>query len=476
MSSSTPMTVAAPVSAVERALQAVDQQRDGWHVPGLELAVVRDGATLFAGGLGVRGVDDPAPVTSATLFHHGSCGKAYTGLLAAVLSAEGVVDLDAPVRRLVPELRLPDQFLADRITIRDLVSHRSGLGRHDFAWILNPSWSREELVRRLEHLPLAGDLRAQIAYSNFGFTLAGLALGRAVGTSYEEALRTRVLEPLAMRRTFAGSDEALRDADHATPHNVRHDKAATAQWRIMQGIAPAGEILSCADDSVRWLNAQLGLADGVDSEAIAAAQQPQMLGYAGASSIPEMQFFAYAMGWLVGAYRGRRLLWHNGGVDGFTTQTLLLLDERIGVVACANQLLTQFPLAAVLLVVDELLGLDAGEQTWFDRLRSPAEVPEQPVATDAPAPPHAHPPADYAGSYRNLGYGDLVVTADPDLAVRFGEADLTAKHRHYETWDLRYDPLDTEFAATFWTDAAGAVTAVVAELEPGSQVRFERVG
>jgi len=459
----------------EGLLARIGAELERWHVPGLELAVVRDGEAVFAGGLGVRGVTDPTAVAATTLFHHGSCGKAYTGLLAAVLAEEGVVDLDAPVRRYVPELRLPDPVVADRVTIRDLLSHRSGIGRHDMAWILNSSWSQEELVRRLEHLPLAADLRSQVTYSNFGYTVAGLALARAAGSSWDEALRSRVLEPLGMRRTFAASAEALRDADHAAAHVERGGAAVETSYRIMQGLAPAGEILSCADDSLIWLSAQLGAERGISTSAVATTQQPQMLGYQGMGPFPEMTFFAYAMGWLAGSYRGHQLVWHNGGVDGFTTQTLLLPEQGIGVIACANQHLTNFPLAVVLEVADALLAVEPEEQGWFDRLRADvAEVPDQPAPTAAPAPA-AHPLADYAGNYRHLGYGDLSVTVDGDeLRVRIGESDVVATHRHFETFDLRYEPLDADFPATFLTNADGAVAAVVVDFEPDLPVRFDR--
>src|SRR2546430_806653 len=119
------MTVTAPASAIDALIAEVAEELPRWQVPGLQVAVVREGEVLFADGVGVLGVDDPTPVGPQTLFHHGSCGKAYTALLAALLAEEKVLDLDAPVRRYVPELRLADEFVAGRITTRDLLSHRS---------------------------------------------------------------------------------------------------------------------------------------------------------------------------------------------------------------------------------------------------------------------------------------------------------------------------------------------------------------
>lgn len=432
------------------------------HIPGLELAVVRDGDVVFAGGIGVRGVDDPHPVSSTTLFHHGSCGKAYTGLLAALLAADGVVDLDVPVRRYVPELRLPDPVIAERVTLCDLLSHRSGLGRNDLAWIFNPTWSPEEVVARLEHMPLVGDLRAQWSYSNFGFALAGFALGRAAGTSWETEMRARVLSPLGMSRTTLTAVGMAEDADHATPHVVRDGVARPTVFRLLNGIAPAGEVVSCAEDSVRWLKAQLG--DGpLDPEVIRQTQTPSMLVPAGASPFPELEFNGYGFGWLAGRYRGRRLVWHNGGVDGFSTQTLLLPDERIGIVTSANVFPGSFSLAVVLDVADALLGVTADGPSWHERIKvadAEPEVPPQPTDGPGPTParPHAHDLADYAGTYEHPGWGRLTVTVgETDLRVSVGDDEMEVAHRHFETWRLHYAPLDGNGTVTFAADATGRV-------------------
>jgi CubicO group peptidase (beta-lactamase class C family) len=463
-------------SALDTAIERLAAEFGAAQIPGAEVAVVRAGEVVFAGGVGVRGVADPVPVGGGTLFHHGSCGKAYTGLLAVLLAADGVVDLDLPVRRYVPELRLPDPVVAERVTIRDLLCHRSGLGRHDLAWIFNPSWTPEQVLERLEHLPLVGDLRAQWSYSNFAFALAGLALGRAAGTSWAVEMHRRVLGPLGMTRTSLTARGMETDPDHATPHVIRNGAAVPTVFRLLNGIGPAGEVISCADDSVRWLLAQFG-EGAVDGDIIRKAQNPQMLVPRGASPFAEMEFTGAAFGWLDGRYRGRPLVWHNGGVDGFSTQTLLLPAERIGIVVSANVFPTNLTLAAVLDVADSLLGIEPPEDSWYARLQPSADdkaEPQRPAAVaNAPA---AHPPADYVGRYLNAGYGAIEVGIAGDaLAVRFGEYDVPATHRHYETWDLRYDPLDADLVVTFVGAADGTVAEALVEVEPGAApVRFRR--
>jgi len=460
------MTALVDETALSEVTSALATELELAHVPGMELAVVRGGEAVFAGGVGVRGVDDPAPVSATTLFHHGSCGKAYTGLLAVLLAADGVVDLDAPVRRYVPELRLPDPVIAERVTLRDLLSHRSGFGRNDLAWILNPTWSPDDVVARLEHLPLVGDLRAQWSYSNFGYAVAGLALGRAAGTSWATEMNERVLGPLGMSRTTLTAAGMAEDPDHATPHVVRDGVAQPTVFRLLNGIAPAGEVVSCAADSVRWLMAQLG--DGpLDAELVRQAHAPSMLVPSGVSPFPEMEVVGYGFGWVIGRYRGRSLVWHNGGVDGFSTQTLLLPDDRIGIVVSANVFPGNTSLAVVLDIADELLGLGGDAPSWFERLRAAEAaadaVPEQPhddAVQPSPAPqPHARDLSDYVGIFDHPGWGRLQVTSeDGRLRIWIGEFELEVAHRHFETWRLHYAPLDGDGTVTFAEDASGKVS------------------
>ena len=149
-----------------------------------------------------------------------------------MLAEEQALDLDQPIRRIVPELRVPDPVLAERITLRDVLAHRSGLGRHDLSWILRPDLTEDGLLAALAVLPPAGDLRAGFEYSNFGYALVGIALARVTGEPWAELLRRRVLEPAGLKQTvvgaFPGPDAA---ADRATPHLLRDDRPTPTEWR-----------------------------------------------------------------------------------------------------------------------------------------------------------------------------------------------------------------------------------------------------
>ena len=471
-----------PPAAVEAVLADVDRDLVDWHVPGLSVAVVANGEPVHVGGFGVRSIEAAEPVDAETLFDHGSCGKAFTALLGAVLAAEGEFDLDVPVRNYVPELRLPDPVVAERVSVRDLLSHRSGLGRHDPAWIFNPSWSHRDVVAHLAHLPLVGDLRAQWHYSNFGYALAGIAMARATNSTWEEQLAKRVLEPCGLTRSVTSVAAALDDANHAEPYVLRDGAAVRTQWRIMPAMAPAGKMLSSADDSARWLQLQLGSQlDGgaIDFATVQSTHRLQAALPEEVAPFPALRFYGYSMGWLVGTVHGRHALAHSGGVDGFSAHTLLLPDDGIGLRIACSQHLSQYPFALALDIATALLGI-ADDSSWRERLKSPepdAAASKAAASVGAKDAPPVHALSAYAGTFRDGGYGDVTVQVDGDaLAVRIGEADLIASHRHLDTWDLHYEPLEVDFALTFGTDADGAVAdAVLASDAMESKVRFTRL-
>lgn len=464
------------------ALDDLRARAEKWPVPGLQVAAVAGGSVVHAGGLGVTSVEDGEPVDAGTPFQHGSCTKAFTGLLGALLHAEGTMDLDAPVRRYVPELRLPDAVIAERATTRDLLSHRSGFGRHDMTWICHPDWSVDELLRRLEHLDPAGDLRAAMSYSNLGYAVAGLAMGRAAGQSWADLVAERLFEPLGMRSSSVAPDPS---PETAVPHLLRGGQPVTTARRRIGAVAPAGSLVTTAADAAKWLLLHTGAGDTKLVDAARVTHRLQVPMPSDLLPWKELRLFGYGLGWLVGVYRGRLIVWHAGGVDGVLTETVVLPEDGVGVALSANVHQSDLPLPGALTLVDALIG-EGIETDWYDRV-APARGEEAGAATgmqepsagtagEAGAEPPTRPLAGMAGTYAHPGYGDLVVGSEGD-ALQFGLGDVafSATHRHFDTWDIRYDVLGLDGAATFVTGPEGQVSEVVVTLEPGvPAIRFGR--
>jgi len=290
-----------------------------------------------------------------------------------------------------------------------------------------------------------------------------------------------------MARTYTSGAALGDDPDRAGAFRLSRGSVVATPWRHINGVAPAGELITCAEDAAKWLGVQLS-----GAPAVAATHRLHVPFPAEMSDHPELRWLGYGLGWVVGTFRNRPVLWHSGGIDGFLTNILLVPDAGLGIAVCANLHFSELPLAAVLQVADELLE-SPGSTDWYDRIH--ADAPATPdVADPGERPGPARPLPDYAGRYTNAGYGDLVVAAagaGPDvpageagpavrvgeagLAVRVGEADLTARHRGYDSWDLRYEPLDADLVVTFAGGPDGGVAeASVVFDDPEQPIRYRR--
>ena len=465
----------------------IAEQLTAWEVPGCAVAAVRNGKVELAGGWGLRDREAGLPVSRDTLFAIGSTTKAFTATTIGALVDEDLLDWDRPLRDYVPEVRLHDPVVSDRLTITDLLSHRSGLPRHDLTWVGQPGRSRAELVRALRFLPLSKDLRQQFQYCNLGYLVAGYVVEALTGVPWEDFARGRLFEPLGMRRTNLSVEEMLADDDHATAYTRRKGEIVSVPQRPLPAMAPAGAINSSAADMARWLLAVLrgGQLDGtaVMSPATAERQlRPHML-IPGSGEIPGLSAYAYGLGWLNGRYREHAIAMHDGGIDGFTTHCMLLPDDGIGVVVLTNTSASMMHLTVACRVLDELLGAEPADvfgylKPRFDAAMAGAREAKAARRIVAGARP-PRPLAEYAGRYVHPGYGTLTISQNGGvLEPVLGTMTLSLAHRHYETFDLAWSEMGDEpasFPLTFLSDPDGVVNALTVHLEPLVEpLRFDR--
>jgi CubicO group peptidase (beta-lactamase class C family) len=463
------------VESVER---FVVDQLDAWEVPGCAVAAVRGGRVELAGGWGLRDREAGLPVTQDTLFAIGSVTKAFTATTVGALVDEGLLEWDRPLRDYVPGVRLHDPFASDRLTIVDLLSHRSGLPRHDLTWLGQPTRSRAEIVRALRFLPLSRDLRQEFQYCNLGYLVAGHVVEALSGVPWEDFLRGRLLGPLGMRRSNLSVDEMLDDADHAAAYTRRDGVVVSVPQRPLPSMAPAGAINSSAADMSRWLLAQLagGQLDDVTVMSAATAKRqltPHML-MPDSGLMPGVTQYAYGLGWAIGHYRDHKLAMHSGGIDGFATHCMLLPDDGTGVVALTNTSSSLMHLVVACRVLDELLGAEPLDvfsvlKPLFDSALAGSHEAKA-ARRVVPGAPPARPLSAYAGEYEHPGYGTLTIALDGDtLKPSFGTMDLGLVHRHYETFDLTWHELTDEpvvFPLTFLADPDGDISALTVQFEP----------
>jgi CubicO group peptidase (beta-lactamase class C family) len=472
----------AAASALEGFDEFVSSAMKSWNVPGLAVAIVKDGSVVLAKGYGLRNVRSNLPVTTDTVFAIGSSTKAFTTMAMGMLVEEGALDWDVPVTKYLPRFALKDTFAGERMTPRDLVTHRSGLPRHDLAWY-NAALSRAELVERLPYLEPNAGFREKFQYQNLMYLTAGYLAGEVAGTSWEDVLRTRILEPLGMKNSNFAVSESQKTPDFATPYTLRKKAPIDVPFRVIDAVGPAGSINSTANDMAKWLQLHVG-GGVVDGRRVVAARQvqemhrPQMViqSFPGMFEDTEIQQPSYGLGWFVESYRGKKRVHHGGNIDGFSTMVSLLPDDGIGVVVLSNLNATPLPTIVARHASDRMLGLEPID--WNGRALTRREVAEKASAVASKAAGEerktgtapAHTLDEYAGEYSHPAYGSVVVTRQgAGLAARFHDIPIRLNHWHYDTFrgDVEDETLaEVKLFFQFFTDGQGEVDRVTVPFEP----------
>ena len=363
--------------------KAVTRAMDGWQVPGLAVGAVQDGQTLVRRTYGVRDVGTGAPVTPRTLFGLGSVTKSVTALAVAIADLEDRLDLDAPVRRLLP-------VFPAGVTLRHLLSHRAGWPRHDALWYLD-AYGRAELAVRLSRLDRFAAPGAAYQYNNVPFAMAGLALEHATGQTWERYVREKVLTPAGMTDAVT-SLAAFRNAPgRAQPYFPADEGRIALPLRDTDPVAPAAGLYAHLDDMIRYLNV-LALEGG--GRVPAAAVREIMTAPSGAR---------YALGLNVRTWNGTPIAFHPGFVDGYGARISILPEFNAGVIVLTN-MSGQTPVAQIVsqILNDCLTG--ETPKDWiahFGNRRAPPEAKPDPP----PPEPLGHTRTVYAGTYAHPAYG-----------------------------------------------------------------------
>jgi CubicO group peptidase (beta-lactamase class C family) len=472
-----------PIVAAKGALKGFDtfltEAIKAWEVPGLAVAIVKDGEVVFAQGIGFRDVDHKLPVTPKTLFAIGSCTKAFTTFVLGTLVDEGKLEWDTPVRVYIPEFRLFDRTATEQMTPRDLVTHRSGLPRHDLVWY-NATLSRKQIVDRLPYLEPSESFRNKFQYNNLMFMTAGYLIERVGGKPWEEAVRARIFGPLGMTGCNFSVKDSQKAVDFAKPYDDRDDKIVEIPFRDITSAGPAGSINASVLDMARWLVVQThkGKFDGrqiISPAVLADIQTPHMT--MGVS--PERKEIApagYALGWMVDDYRGHRRVHHGGGIDGFTAQTVLFPEDGLGLCILSNLSGTALPELVARHGADRVLGLAPIDWSGEELVKKQkgktatkaAKAKKDTVRRSGTAP--AHKLEEYAGEYEHPGYGVIQIELhDGQLNLSYNQIGAPLEHWHYEVFNALKNPKDPAFEDQklhFLTNVKGFVDSLAVTMEP----------
>jgi CubicO group peptidase (beta-lactamase class C family) len=464
--------------------QAVERARRDFDVPGIAIAIVKDGRVALAKGYGVRRIGQPEPVTAHSLFRIASNTKAFTAAALAMLVDEGKIGWDDRVVDHLAGFQLYDPYVTRELTVRDLLTHRSGLGlgAGDLMFFPPSDLSREEIMRRLRFIKPATSFRSRYAYDNLLYLVAGSIIPAVTGQSWDEFVRRRIFVPLGMTSTGNTTEFLQAAADVAIPHSKNGGKLEPLPHENVDNNAPAGSIVSCAADMARWVMLQLnhGEFDGVRLFSEKQSREmwtPQTILPIDPAPLPALaavqpNFRTYGLGWHLDDYRGRKVVWHSGELAGYYSRATMLPELNLGMIVFTNQEEDGVYHALSYTILDHYLGVPPTDWVGVFHQLAQKQTAEADAITakssgrrNAASHPSL-PAAAYAGRYRDPWYGDvLIAEGGGKLSIHFTHTPALAgslEHWQYDTFVARWNnrTLGADAYVTFWLKPDGSIDQV----------------
>jgi CubicO group peptidase (beta-lactamase class C family) len=460
-------------------------------VPGASIAIVNDECVLYQRGFGVRDVTRGKPVTPDTLFMLASISKSLTVSAMHASAYAGKFAWDQPVSTYLPEFALQDERATREMTVRDLVTHRSGLPRHDHVW-LERNISASELVLALRHLQPNTSFRSKYHYQNLMYMTAGHLLARVTNAPWEIALKKTLFTPLGMKRATVSLDAMTRDSDHASGYELVNGKWQLAKVMKLDAMGPTGGVVASASDLARFVSMHIaaGLWRGravLPRSAVTAMQTPETV-MTEALEWPEIGSTQYGMGWFLTQYRGRRLVHHGGNLRGFSTLVSFMPQEKLGIVFLSN--VGASPLRAPFTYSIYDLLLDLSPVDWLERYKdevgriaeSAKKAKEENFslrkANNAVIPTLASQ-REFVGRYEHSAYGIASIELHgKQLSIRREKEVAPLQHLHHEVFITPDNKLTrlSRIAVAFRRGFDGEVSGLGIPFEPTVKaIEFDRL-
>lgn len=447
--------VAALDTAFERALKT-------WKAPGFAVAVVEKNKIIYAKGFGFRDAEKKLPATPNTLFAIGSCTKAFTTSLIGLLQKDGRLDIDKPAHQYDNDLNFYSADLTNNVTLRDMMSHRTGLPRHDFSWYLFNTTSRDSMLKRIQYQEPTFPLRKQWQYNNFMFVAQGAIIEKITGKSWEDNIKEKILQPLNMISTNFSINDLQKSNDAALGYGLKKDSMVYhLPYYSINAAGPAGSINSNVMDMSNWLitwinggkfNGKEILPQAFTQEAVSA--QAIMSAALPTKEKPDIYFASYGFGWMLSSYKGHYRIEHGGNIDGFSATACFFPTDSIGIIVLSNQNTSVVPSVVRNLIADRLLGKpyfnwnDDYRNAYLKLKKESDEANKSKTSSQKKGTNPSHALIEYEGLYGNAGYGIFdIYYKDDSLFARTPNKLVYLKHYHYDVF-TPYLPDDVGFDTT----------------------------
>jgi CubicO group peptidase (beta-lactamase class C family) len=474
---------AGAAQAQARPLQGFDayvtRSMAAWKIPGLAIAVVRNDSVVLARGYGVKTLGRSDPVKPSTLFAIGSSSKAFTGLAVAMLVDQGKLEWDDRATQHLPGFQMYDPYVTRELTVRDLLTHRSGLVAADLI-VYQPRMTRDSILHRVRYVKPTWSFRSRYGYSNLMYLAAGQITARLDGRSWDEVIRDRIFTPLGMTHSNTSVTALEGLPDVATPHAEIDDTVRTIPYFNLDQIAPAGSINSSVLDMARWVRFQLAGGKVAGKPLLSAAafeetRTPQTIvpleGF-WKIAMQDAHLLNYGIGWYLHDYHGREIVQHGGNIDGMSALVALLPEERTGLVVLSNLDGNDLTYALMYRVFDAYLGRPPKDWSGI-MLKAASEAREQArqeektrEAQRITGTSPALPLEKYAGTYTDTLLADATVRKEgPGLVFQYGRLVADLEHWQYETFRATWrEPRLGKSYITFTIDAKGKVDQLKSDL------------
>lgn len=477
------------MSGLETFDHYIDSSMKSWHCPGAAVAIVKGDDVLHQSVHGLRDVEDQLPMTEDTRFAMASVTKSFTAMSVALLVDEGKLEWDKPVREYMPEFILDDPYVTQHVTVRDMLSHRTGLPRHDFsAWRLDVS--RAEFVKRMKYFKFSTSFREKFQYNNLMYYATAYLIEKIAEQRWEEFVQERIFSPLGMNSSNFAPEPPQEGQANAKGYRVDRDEEGGAKGIIYMPfglhteLSPgaAGSLFSTLADLMRWLTVhvnegRVGQVQLVSRDNLQQMHLPQTIIPGGGviEALLGNTIFTYGMGWFVEPYRGYTLVHHGGNVEGHSLIIGFVPQEQLGVIVLTN--IAMLPLRDVLLYegIDRALGL--ADRDWnakFHEIFDPfiiAEAKGKETAAEErleDAPP-THSLETYEGSYEAKGYPDFAVKINGESlqACTMGSLDWSElRHYHFNVFEWYISDFDIWVKVRFLVNDNGEIDSISVPIEP----------
>jgi CubicO group peptidase (beta-lactamase class C family) len=463
----------------------ISKTQQDWNIPGLSVAIVKDGNIVFEKGYGTININENKKPDEHTLYAIASNTKAFTAAILAQLVEEGKVNWKDKVQDHLPYFEVYDPAVSRMVTVEDLLSHNVGLGTFsgDVIWYKS-ELTTEEIVRRIKFVPQAYEFRDGYGYSNLMFITAGDLIEKLTGKSFKDNVTDRFLNPLEMNHTVVSVKDFGTNKNVATPHAMdANDKNYVIPWVGWDNVQSTGGIISSVHDMSKWmiLNMNHGVTKKNDT-LFSGRNRNNMWNVHNSFGVNQVkrnstgsQYAGYGLGWFLGDYQGNFRVRHGGGYDGMISTVQMLPDENLGVVVLTNGV--KAPTNAIAYYIfDQFLGRDKKDwskemlEGYDKRKASDTRIADRKAKRVIGTQPILKR-GEITGTYHTPIYGNFeIVERDGVLKLLWEHSPLlnsSLEHFNYDAYEVQWDEPQAWFSfgtVKFESDSYGKVTGITFDM------------